>query len=294
MQRISILQRDYQKGLKINEHKLANFGKPKWAKKDEYNSMVFKDKLAAIGNNIFKLPKLGEVKVFKDRPISGTIKRATIIKEPTGYFLCVLCEVEETRINNSDESQVIGIDMGITKFCATSQGKYIENERHFARHERKLRVANRSLDRKEKGSHRWEKQKKILSRLHNTTANVREDFLHKESTKMAKQFNTVFAEDLKISNMARNKNLSKHILDCGWGMFREMLDYKTNLELVNPKFTSQRCNECGYIAKENRKSQSKFECVKCGHTENADVNAAKNILSQGMAHIRQRKSVDYA
>lgn len=98
-------------------------------------------------------------------------------------------------------------------------------------------------------------------------------------------------EDLNIAGMSKNKNLSKHILDAGWGMFGIMIAYKTNRVGVNPKHTSQECNKCGHIDKLNRKSQSEFECVKCGHTKNADVNAAENIDSRGTTFIRQRDAI---
>jgi putative transposase len=91
--------------------------------------------------------------------------------------------------------------------------------------------------------------------------------------------------------MSKNKNLSKHILDCGWGMFRTMLEYKSNVVVIDPKYTSQMCSECGVIDKNNRVSQSKFKCVSCGNELNADVNGAKNIMSKGIALVRQREAL---
>lgn len=122
-------------------------------------------------------------------------------------------------------------------------------------------------------------------------ANVRKDYLHKESTKIAKANHTVFLEDLNIKGMSRNKNLSKHILDCGWGIFRTMLEYKTNVIAIDPKYTSQTCNECGVKDSKSRLSQSEFCCTSCGHISNADENAAKNILSKGIALNRQREAI---
>ena len=152
--------------------------------------------------------------------------------------MCIVCDngVSKT-IQNPDESQVWGIDMGVAYFCVDSNGNLIENPKHHKKYERQLRIEGRSLSRKVRFSNRWKKQAKRLGLLHHKIANVRKDFLHKESTKFAKQYNTVYVEDLKISNMVRNKNLSKHILDCGWGMFRDMLTYKTNVIRVNPHHT---------------------------------------------------------
>lgn len=265
-------------------------GFPKFATKRSYKSILFKRSIS-ISDGKIKLPKIGYLKMVKDAPIFGTPKRAIIIKEPTGYFVCILCEGVVKDIQNQDESQVCGIDMGITNFYVDSNGNTIENPRHFKKYERKLRVENRSLARKVKGSNRWKRQAKKLGLLHYTIANVRKDFLHKESTALAKKYHSVYVEDLKINNMASNKNLSKHILDCGWGMFRTMLEYKTNVIRINPKYTSQECNECGVVDGKSRISQSKFKCTHCGHESNADHNAAKNILGKGVALNREREAV---
>jgi len=269
-------------------------GFPKFKSKRNYKSILFKS--AELNNkNKIKLPKIGELKFFKDKsPIVGKIKTAQIVIEPTGFFICIVCDEVSKNISNPNESQVIGIDMGVNHFVADSNDNFIENPRHFLKHERKLRIENRSLSRKNKGSSRWKKQVKKLSLLHHTIANVRKDFLHKESTMLSKQYHTVYLEDLSIKNMSKNKNLSKHILDCGWGMFRTMLEYKTNVFAVNPKYTSQTCNECGKKDAKNRLSQSEFVCISCGHVSNADTNAAKNILSKGIALNRKSNPLGYA
>lgn len=271
-------------------------GFPKFKSKRSYNSILFKN--ANKGNDIklfknkIKLPKIGELSFFKDKcHIIGKIKTATIIKEPTGFFICIVCDEVVKNISNTNESQVIGIDMGVANFCVDSNGNLIENPRHFKKYEDKLRIENRSLSRKKKFSSRWKKQAKKLGLLQHKIANVRKDFLHKESTKMAKKYHTVYLEDLNIKNMSKNKNLSKHILDCGWGMFRDMLEYKTNVFRVNPKYTSQTCNECGTNDAKNRLTQSEFVCKNCGHISHADINAAKNILSKGIALNRKREEL---
>lgn len=277
-------------------------GYPKFKTKKTYKSIAFrqmdlhkKTPAITISGNYIKLPKLGLVPFYKDKGvIKGRIKLAQIVIEPTGFFVCIICDEVSKNISNPDESQVIGIDMGVANFCSDSNGNFIENPRHFKKHEDKLRVENRSLSRKKKGSNRWKKQAKKLSLLHYKISNVRKDFLHKESTKLAKKFHTICLEDLNVKNMAKNKILSKHILDCGWGMFRTMLEYKTNVIRVNPKYTSQTCNECGEKDSRNRLSQSEFVCLSCGHISNADTNAAKNIMSKGIAINRKRGSIERA
>ncbi|MEK6882700.1 MAG: transposase [Nanoarchaeota archaeon] len=266
-------------------------GFPKFAKKDEYNSIVIKDIKVNNENNTVKLTNLGIISTFKDREIKGVPKRATIIKEPTGYFICIQCDGVEKPVYNSDKNQVGGIDMGISHFCIDSDGGFVANEKHFSKHERKLRIENRSLARKKKFGKNWKKQAKKLGMLHHKIANVRKDFIHKKSTDYARKYNTIFLEDLKINNMVRNKNLSKQILDCGWGMFRTMLEYKANVVRINPKNTSQKCNCCGRVDLKNRLSQSVFKCINCGYKNNADVNSALNLRSEGIAIIRKREAL---
>jgi len=255
-------------------------GFPKFATKRRYNSILIKD--VSVNENSIKIPKIGMLRMFKDAPILGIPKNAIIKKEPTGYFVCIVCEGVGKTVQNTDENQVCGIDMGVAYFCVDNNDNRIENPKHFKKYEDRLCVENRSLARKNRGSTRWKNQAKKLGRLHHKIGNVRKDFLHKESTKLAKKFHTIYVEDLKIANMVRNKNLSKHILDCGWGDFRTMLEYKTNVVKVNPKYTSQTCNDCGKKDAKNRISQSEFVCKSCGHVSNADHNAAKNILSKGI------------
>lgn len=267
-------------------------GFPKWANKKDYNSVTIKqvNNSVRVALNKVTVPKLGEIKMFGTAEISGEIKTITIVKEITGYFVCIVMDATRN-IQNKDKSQVIGLDMGLSHFCVDSKGNFIANPKHFVQYERQLRIENRSLSRKKKGSNSWKRQAKKLALLHHKIRNVRKDFLHKESTKLAKRYNTIYMEDLNVRIMVKNTNLSKHILDAGWGMFGTMVAYKTNRIGVNPKYTSQQCNVCGYTDKGNRKTQSLFECLKCGHNDNADVNASKNIEGKGIALNRQREAL---
>jgi len=302
MERLDFAYKNFFK----NYSKGAGF--PKFAKKNKYRSILLKE-VAILNNNKIKLPKIGELKLFKDAPILGIPKTATLIKEPTGYFVCIVCDEINKTIQCKDESQVCGIDMGVAYFCVDSNENIIENPSHFKKYEKQLRIENRSLSRKKKGSNRWKKQAKKLAILHHKIANIRKDFLHKESTKLATKYHTIYVEDLKIKNMtstcepkqdengkfipngqSAKSGLNKSILDCGWGMFRTMLEYKTNVIRVNPRYTSQTCNECGNVDSKNRINQSEFVCTNCGHISNADKNAAKNILLKGEGIAINRKS----
>jgi len=282
------------KGLNINENKLADFGKPKWAKKDEYNSILFKS-VTQIKNG-FSLPKIGDVSVFKDRIPDGKLKTATIIRENSAFFICVTFECEPRNLYPVSENQAVGIDMGVAYFLVDSNSCFVENPRHTKKYEDRLRVKNRSLARKTKDSARFIQTKRELNKLHHKIAEVRKDFLHKVSFRYVKENSLIVCEDLKVKNMIKFGNLSKHIADVSWSKFFSMVDYKSEyfekeFIQINPKYTSQMCSECGHISSENRITQEKFECVKCGHKQNADINAAINILGEGIAVKRQREAV---
>ena len=272
-------------------------GFPKWAKKDQYKSITFKT--VKQSDKGFILPKIGHVSVFKNRMPDGKLKTATIIKEQNQYFLSVTFESESKNLYPVSENQAIGLDMGITYFLVDSDGCFVENPRHTKKYEKQLRIENRSLARKKKGSKSRLKQKNRLSKLHAKISNVRKDFLHKTSAQYVKENHIIVCEDLKVKNMIKFGNLSKHIADASWSTFFTMLKYKSlqNNKIfiqINPMYTSQKCSCCGHVAKENRLNQSKFKCVSCNHEQNADANASKNIKSEGIALIRQRSTLVHA
>jgi len=264
-------------------------GFPKWASKKNYKSITMRQSLSIKGNTV-SVPKMGMVKMVKDSEVLGNIKIITVKKEVTGYYVCIVTDAVKN-IKCDDENQVIALDMGVKSFFVDSNGTFVSNPQHFKKYERKLRIENRSLARKKRGSASWEKQAHKLSLLHNKISNVRKDFLHKQSTNISKRNNVVFMENLNVSGMSKNHKLSKHILDCGWANFRVMLSYKTRVISVNPAYTSQTCSECGKVDSNSRISQSHFKCTSCGYQENADLNAAKNIKRKGIAEDRQREAI---
>ena len=278
-------------------------GFPRWAAKHRYNSILLKS--VQVDGNYVKLPKLGKIKTFKDRFVHGKPKTATIIREHDGrrgygYYICITSALDHVHggqypVRLASESQAVGLDMGIAHFATFSTGEHITNPRHFAKYERQLRIENRALARKKNYSNNWYKQKAKLSKLHAKIGRVRKDFLHQESWKIIKANGLIAVEDLKVKNMVRSR-LAKHISDAGWTTFRTQLEYKADrygriFVRVDPKYTSQTCSSCGHKGKENRQSQSKFVCLSCGEEQNADVNAAKNILARAMASVSQREAL---
>lgn len=263
-------------------------GYPKWAAKHKYRSFKFKQGVKRTDKG-FYLPKFGKVKVFNnDREVRGSIKGATMIRKVDGLYLHIVSDAE-SHSKVSESQATVGIDVGITKFATLSNGTVFENPRHLDKKLRQLKIEQRSLSRKKKGSNRRHRQRNKVALLHKKVSDCRIDFLHKVSTKIAIDFGKVAVEKLDIQNMSKNKRLSRQMLDCGWGKFFELLEYKTKVVKVNPAYTSQTCPTCYHVAKENRLSQSLFRCTSCGHSENADVVGAKNIEARAFADSRQRE-----
>ena len=275
-------------------------------KSDERDSirLVQFDKYCRIEGNRVKLPNgVGFVTFRKSQDIIGTIKNITISKKSAHWYLSFGTEHELTENPRHPATSTVGLDMGITKLITTSNGETIQPKNSFKANQIKLAKLQRGLAKKVKFSANWNKQNRKIQKLHHHIANIRHDYLHKITTTISKNHAMIACEDLKVANMSKSASgsvaehgrnvkaksgLNKSILDQGWAMMVDMLEYKQQwrgglLIKVNPQYTSQTCFECKHIAKENRRTQAKFECVKCGHKANADVNAARNILSAGHA-----------
>jgi len=256
-----------------------------------------------IDNRRVFLPKIGWVGFFKSQEIKGEPKHVTVSRSGKHWSTSVCCEVEIA--SEAPQAKTIGIDMGIKKLCALSDGQTIENPACLDRYKRKLAKLQRRLARKKKFSRNFYKQKAKITTLHTKIANTRKDHIHKTTTEIAKNHGLVVLEDLRVKNMSRSakgsidnpgnnvrakSGLNRVILDAGWGEFRRQLEYKVDwangiVVVVDPRNTSRCCPVCGHTAKENRITQADFVCVSCGHADDADVNAAVNILRAGHARL---------
>jgi len=246
------------------------------------------------GNWTVKTTKLGTVKVFRGRNkrVDGTVKQYTISRTPTGrYYISVLYETaDRPRLGNG---RSVGIDLGIKAFATLSDGTVFENQKHLQRSERKLRVLQRSMSRKyqvgkkrDEQSNNWKKARLRVARLQERVAFQREDYLHKVSAWIARNYENVFVEDLNVKGMVKNRRLAKSVSDCSWSRFLAMLRYKCdNLVKVDRYFaSSQTCSVCGY-KNESVKNLSvrEWDCPQCGTRHDRDLNAARNIEREGLS-----------
>lgn len=243
------------------------------------------------------IPKLKWVDIDFHREFNGDMKTVTVSRTTTGkYFISILVDNKKELPNKKSilKETAVGIDLGIKDFAITSDGEKFENKDFLKSTLKQLRVAQRSLTRKVKGSNGHKKQKLAVALLHEKVKNQRQDYLHKISTYLINTYDTICLEDLAVKNMLKNHCLARAISDMGWTEFCLMLKYKAewsgkNIQVIG-RFdpSSKTCSCCGKINKELKLSMRSWTCSSCNTKHDRDVNAAINIKTFG---LRNQSSV---
>jgi putative transposase len=256
---------------------------------------------------------VGHVKVRVHRPLRGVPKSCTLRREGRRWRITIFCAGVPTQALPSTGQQV-GIDRGVTAVVATSDGMVVNNPRFFARAAGRLAATQRVLAASRQRGQPSRRAREAVGRAHRKVRNQRRDFLHKLSRQLANGYDTIVIEDLRIADLTRrpaprpnghgghDRNgarskaaLNCSILDAGWGILDRMLAYKAEeagrqLIRVDPRYTSQRCAGCGTVDGGSRVG-AVFRCRSCGHSDHADINAARNILRAGLAQGEQSPEV---
>lgn len=238
-----------------------------------------------------KLPKLKQVRARLHRKFTGEIKSATVSQVPSGkYFVSVLVETEHEPLPKAGGR--IGIDLGIKDLCVTSDGRKYKNPKTLEKQERNLKKLQRQLAHKEKRSNNYYKTKRKIAICHEKITNTRKDYLHKISHEIISENQVIVSENLQIKNMVKNHQMAKSILDVSWYELTRQLTYKAEWnkrEYVKTDTfyaSSQLCSACGYQNTDTKDlSVRKWICPKCGAEHDRDINAAKNILAEGLRKI---------
>lgn len=255
-----------------------------------------------VGNSIryesgyLRLPKMGFVRFRAGREIKGQIKRVTIHLMPSGKYECSVNVVDESQVHYSKTGKAVGIDMGVADLMVFSNGTRHRTVRHDLILSSQMkywerRMARRRLGAKAKGiplsdAKNYQRARKQVARLHQKIRNQRKDRLHKLTTQLVREYDTIVIEDLSTSKMLQHKELSRSIAAQSWRMIRQMLTYKCawhgkELIVVDPYKTSQVCSACGHDDGKKDLNVREWTCTSCAAHHDRDVNAAKNILSIG-------------
>jgi putative transposase len=236
-------------------------------------------------NGRLRLPKIGDVPVRWSRPLPSEPSSVTIIKDAAGrYFASFVIETRPAAL--PETASAVGIDLGLSHFAVLSDGRKIASPKFLRRAERKLRKAQKALARKVKGSGSREKARVRVARVHAKAADSRRDWLHKESTRIIRENQAVYAEDLCITGLARTR-MAKSVHDAGWAGFLGMLEYKARLHgrvfrrTGRWEPTSQVCSACGVKDGPKPLHVREWACAACGTVHDRDVNAARNVLALG-------------
>jgi putative transposase len=265
-------------------------GFPKFKSKHKGRQSFSVPQNVIVEKDLLIIPKFKEgIDIVLHRPINGTIKSATISVTPTGkYFASILVDTNEIipqKVAIKEET-AIGVDLGIKSFLVTSNGLEIENPKYLRKAQDKLKYVQRKYS-KNKGK----RTKKKLAKLHEKVVNKRKDFLHKLSSKLISENQTIALETLAVKNMVKNHNLAQAINDVSWSTFVTMLEYKADwygkniLRIGRFAPSSKTCGNCGGINKELQLKDREWTCKGCNSVLDRDVNAACNIKSFALKNI---------
>jgi len=296
--------------------KRAGFPKFKTKHDNRKSFEVPANTIVDVKNKRISIPKFKQgikARLHRSIPKKGVIKTSTVSMNPSGqYFISVLVEepIKEKKYRKPTIKNSVGIDLGIKDFATLSNGDKIENPKFLKKNLKKLKKEQRTLSKKVKGSNNRNKQRIKVAKLHNKIRNMRNDFLHKLTTKLVSENQAICLEDLNVKGMIQNHNLAQAIQDVSWSKFNTLLEYKAQWHSVSilriGRFepSSKMCS-CGVINKDLKLSDRIWTCSSCGATHDRDILASQNIqkfaiqayknkIGQGLSKLTpvENKSLD--
>ena len=269
-------------------------GFPRFKSKARFNSITFPSygDGCRLRDNRLYIQGVGLLKVKLHRPVGGTIKTVTLKRVGHRWYVVIVCEVAVVPLPAT--GQAVGLDLGLTAFLMTDTGQPVEHPQPLRAAQAQLRVAQRSLARKKRGSHRRQKQRRRVARLHEKSANVRRNFQHQTAHKLVRAFDVLCHEDLAIKNMVRNHSLARSISDAAWGQFIAIFVGKAagagrQTVAVHPRDTSKTC-VCGELVPKDL-SERWHHCPRCGLSLPRDQVSAMLIKALGLEMLAQQSGL---
>lgn len=273
-------------------------GFPHFKKRSNAQSITFRRNSKVDGGKI-RVSKIGWINFIQHRKLGeGEIRSVVVSKTPAGgYFVSILIKDEKSLPDKKRilEKTAVGVDVGLKTFAALSDGSKFDNPKYLHRQLKRLKIEHRTFTRRyKKGvkydeqSKGWHRQRLVFAKLHEKISNQRKDFLHKTSTAIVKQYDTICLEDLNIAGMVKNRNLSKAIADVSWSEFNRLLEYKAEwygkniIKIGRFEPSSKTCSDCGVINETLTLKDREWVCSNCGTLHDRDFNAAKNIKKFGL------------
>lgn len=259
---------------------------PRWKRKGK-DSMSFTEPESRIWKldskrQLLHFPKLGNIRVNLHRPLQGKPSSCTLKRTGNAWYATICVELTPEAIP-SHNSDVIGLDRGIVLLVADSDGATVQNPQFLKKSLQHLKKVQRKADRKKKHSANQKKAYQRVAQVYARVARRRDHYLHQVSLRYSKSHGVIGVEKLVVMNMVKiGRGLAQSILDAGWGQLVSQMKYKSEAAggkviEVPAAYSSQECSECRCVDSASRASQALFSCTSCGHTENADLNAAKVI-----------------
>ncbi len=251
-------------------------GFPRFKSKGRYDSVTYPQSGFSLGDKL-RVSKIGDLSIVQHRAVKGKIKSLTIKRTPAQKWFASFSSEQEGKIVRKRELKIAGIDLGLCHFYADSRGNMADNPRCLRRSEQKLAKLQRKHSRKKTGGSNRQKSRLKVARTHEKIANQRQDFLHKQSRKLANTYPYICIENLSIKNMTKNHHLAKSIADASWHKFQQMLAYKVEetggkLLRVDARGTSQYCI-CGNHVPKTLSTRT-HKCNRCGIEIDRDIMSA--------------------
>ncbi len=300
-----------QQALKDFAQAMANFfgkahRKPTWRKRGQGEGFrivaVKAGDVRRVSRNVgeVRVAKVGWVRFRWSRAVPGGVKSYRITRDHAGRWHVAFAAIPQP-IPAPKTGEVVGVDRGVAVSAALSTGELLVVPTLRDMEKARLLRLLRKLARAKRGSNRRSKVKQAIAKLKARETNRRKDWVEKTSTDLARRFDVIAVEDLKVGYMTRSAKgtleapgrnvrqkagLNRGILAAGWGLLVRRLEHKApgRVWKIDPRYTSQTCNACKHTARESRESQALFLCVACGWRDNADINAAKNIRDTAVGH----------